>query len=210
MVNDYNNAYLIMTIFVAVAVVIVIGMVGYLVWDTNQPPGWTANIKNVLSQPMFGPPNPDPAPAPASTSIKDFFADKERRENRPCQYISANISGCTDVDFSRSTGYVTANCEDLEGNMKPTALNVNGCNTCSVTNVNGTLGCADGAKPGECSSLGGNWFDQCRINFNPSTGAIVSDCPKKDGSLVQSAFALSNCNTSVGCLINNLKQQIIF
>lgn len=201
MANGSNDAYLILTIFVAIAVVAVVGMVGYLVWESNQPPGWTVKWREALSKPLFGSKD---VSKPDMVPFADTLNAKTIRENMPCMSVNADLSNCQDIDFSAKTGVLTANCRDLNGNLQPSLLNVNNCDNCAVVNVNGVLGCAQGTKTGQCSSLGGNWLDQCTVSFNPSSGAIVAECPDAEGRVTQSSFNISLCNSASGCLINNV------
>lgn len=194
-----NGALVAFMVFISLALVGVMAMIGYLVWASKQPAGWSTKVKQFLNKPFFGN-KPDKSPSPIKLNPR----------SGPCQYANGNVlEQCIDADYSAASGVLTAKCLANDGQYHATVLDVNNCVNCGVTSVNGVLGCSQGTKDGLCSSYGGNWLDECDVDFNPQTGAIVTKCPNRNGDLVQSSFQLSQCNTTTGCNINNVNGALL-
>lgn len=200
MSDSTTDLTVVITLIMVFVLLAILGMVGYLVWSTNQKPDIASSIKQFLRKPLVD----KPVASPSGIHLGDKY------RNKPCRYVSGDIADtCKEIDFAPRTGILTAKCLANDGDYYPSILDVNNCVNCGVTNINGTLGCSQGAKPGMCNSYGGNWLSVCEIDFNPITGDIVTKCPNEEGKLVQSNVKLSNCNSTSGCNINNVDGTVL-
>lgn len=192
----YDSVYLSIVALVGFIVVVVAITIGYFVWADSQPTGWQKALRTKLAKPIFGDGPPSPPKKPSNLRPFDAMCTVIDGGNIP--------TTCTDVNYSKTTGIIHANCQDNGGNFAYSTMDVNNCSSCAVTNVNGTIGCANGQKVGECASFGGDWSKECEaIMFNPLTGVVTASCPAR-GGLNTSTLDITTCNADTGCLINNV------